>query len=151
WRRRCLASPAPELTLRQWAARRLMKRSFRHGNVSLEGVRDMSVSINWLPGSPFRPPHWPWLLASWMAATGREEHDLADEWVVAPGEFQRGSLQGGKHPAVAEAVYLFQHGPAACRDVLESYLLTNEPLSLVADRCSVPLPVVEAYSHIFCE
>src|SRR5262245_43170832 len=118
---------------------------------SAGGVRDMTMCVNWLAGSPFRPPHWRWVLASQMAATGREEHDLADEWVVAAREFQLGSHQRGKHTAVAEAVYLFQHGPAARRDVLESYLLTNEPLSLVADRCSVPLPVVEAYSHLFCE
>jgi hypothetical protein len=51
--------------------------------------------------------------------------------------------------AVQQAVDLYQTASRLRRAHLEAYLLTGEPLDVVAGRCDLPVPTVEAYANLF--
>jgi hypothetical protein len=111
----------------------------------------MNEWMDLIPGSPFFRPNWRWELASWMVATGRKSvPGIRDRWVDRALRYL--SPEGGRRDLVVkDAARLAQLPTSYERSLLEAYLLTGEPLPVVADRCSMSLKTVEAYTRLFCD
>jgi hypothetical protein len=74
-----------------------------------------------------------------------------DKWIDAAFDFLTAPRRRKCHAALHAAARLFNEGPRLQRDALEAYLLTAEPVDLVARRCSLPTSVAEVYAQTFCD
>jgi hypothetical protein len=111
----------------------------------------------WLVDGPFRAPEWRWMRACYLHERGDRTHPpLDDESVhhalrlLADGGRDGPSRQGASDP-VRAALDIWRGGQALGRYRLEAFLLTREPLEVVAGSCGLPIEVVEAYHEVFFE
>jgi hypothetical protein len=110
----------------------------------------MSSWIDLVPGSLNSPPSWRWGLAQWMVRTGRAVPDhCRDDSVDRAHRYLTGRSGSRRDPAVQQAAELHLDAPRLRRAQLEAYLLTGEPLAVVAGRCAVPVPTAKAYHKLF--
>jgi hypothetical protein len=110
----------------------------------------------WLPDSPLRTPHWRHDRANWLS----HRRSRFDGRIDDPGvrRVKRFLVARDRHspaacdkndPALARALQLFTDDLPHMRSRLEAYLLTSEPLEIVAERCALPLETITTYEHIF--
>jgi hypothetical protein len=110
----------------------------------------MSEWINLVPGSPLSPPSWRWQLATWLATTGRAlPKCYRDAWVARAHRYLAARRDCRRDPAVRHAAALYFDATHLRRAHFEAYLLTGEPLAVVAGRCDVSVPTAEAYAQLF--
>jgi hypothetical protein len=114
----------------------------------------------WLPDSHLRSPAWRYLRALWLIERGKRAQSRFDDAEVR--RMKRG-LGAGKtavpgtaslraerpDPALAQALRLFCDGPPDHRWLLEAFLLTDEPLEVVASRVSLPTVTVRTFHDCF--
>lgn len=113
-------------------------------------TREMRPWMEMVPGSPSFNPWWRWELAEWSVATSRDlPSRYHDEWVVKARDFLLVQHPRAGCDALVEAVGVFREGPCLHRDSLEAYLLTEAPLEIVAERCSLSVPTAEVFGRLF--
>lgn len=104
----------------------------------------------WLPFSFFRRPWWRWRRAEYLVATGRRRDPrLGDEWVVHARDALRGRGGSRSKAAAVRAAGDVWAAESEGKWLLEALLLTEESLDQVAERCGLPVAVVEAYGDVF--
>lgn len=108
--------------------------------------------LNLVPGSPFCRPCWRWDIANWMVTTGKPVPvPYRDQWVDDAIDFLAAAQSRKRHAVIRDAAHLFSEGPALQRDALEAFLLTGEPVAVVASRCSLSVAITELYGRTFCD
>ena len=107
--------------------------------------------LQWLPNSFYRQPHWRWLQAEYLIATGRRMNArIDDEWVSTARKVLQGHrTESASKVAAVRAAREIQFGKPAVKEEWEARLLTEEPLERFAERFAVPTIVVEAFSELF--
>ena len=119
-------------------------------SLSMEGLSMTTHWLDFLPDSPLHRPTWRWQLANWMVATGRDvPHSYREGWVDRVRTSLTTPRRCTSYAAIREATHLFLGCGAVPKAALEAYLLTGEPVEVVSQSCSVPVPVVEAYVKVF--
>lgn len=118
-----------------------------------------STLMDWLPTSPTRSPAWRWLRACHLNEHCRPpDSRIDDESVVQALRFLTSKQhspnlrpQHGSDPAdgAIQAALDLWRMDAPHRWRLEGYLLTDESLEMVAQRCSLPLATVDVYARLF--
>src|SRR5262245_62956989 len=110
----------------------------------------MSDWLDLVPGGPSSPPSWRWDLAAWLTTTGRSvPARYLDAWVGRAQRHLAARRGSRRDPAVRRAAELHLAESRLRRAHLQAYLLTGQPLSVVAGRCDLSAPTVEAYRELF--
>jgi hypothetical protein len=96
---------------------------------------------------------------SWLVERGQRTRRGFDDdgvrrvkrFLGAGGRGPVGPTSGRADPALAEALRLYRDESPNHRWRLEAYLLTDEPMQIVANRCLVSLETAQTYHEIFCD
>ena len=95
----------------------------------------MSDWLDLVPGGPSSPPSWRWDWAAWLTTTGRTvPARYLDTWVGRARRHLAARRGSRRDPAVRRAAELHLGESRPRRAHLQAYLLTGEPLSVVAGR-----------------
>jgi hypothetical protein len=109
----------------------------------------MSDWLDLVPGGLSSPPSWRWDLAAWLTTTGRAvPARYLDSWVDRARRHLTARRGSRRDPAVRQAAELHLGEARLRRAHLQAYLLTGQPLSVVAGRCDLPAPAAEAYRKL---
>lgn len=115
--------------------------------------------IDWLPGSFEHKPSWRWARATWLQDQQQPASlPLDDAWVRRAlafltrhnvGQTKSAFRRTGHDPAIADALSLSREIPPDRRCELEARLLADQPIEVIAQKCSLPVKVVEAYEALW--
>jgi hypothetical protein len=105
------------------------------------------------PSSPYRLPHWRWVLAVHLVASPRSRlRRLADGAVLRAAVYLRDIAHSRAQQRSADlsaAAALWGEGPPARRIQVEARLLAGEDDRAIAARCGLGPEVVAAYADLF--
>jgi len=121
---------------------------------------DAELLSSCLPRSPFRCPDWRWQL-SLIAGRGKRQAiaGLDDEWVKRLMAYDKACEEMGLGLADYPAARIDPSIQGAIKSAfspnrqvvaeLEAWVLTGEPLEIIAASCDLPVDVIEAYEKLF--
>lgn len=107
--------------------------------------------LKWMPGSFSREPHWRFLHAKFLLATGRNRNVRIDEvWLARACNALRDKHDVGTTDAIEiQAARDLWTEESHKKWELEARLLTDEHFDRLAERMRLSPAVVEAYAHVF--
>lgn len=115
-----------------------------------------SDPIYWLPDSPWSSPAHRWLQGRWLHGAGKQVEPHLDEGVRrvqmflhSGGNAEAGADSERADPVLTEAFKLYDDGPTTHKWRLEAYLLTDEPMEVVAERCLIRPDTAQVYHDTF--
>lgn len=111
----------------------------------------------WTSDSPFRPPDWRWLRATWLVEKGQRPIGRVDDaWVVRAWQYLVADRHSPDDPrvepldlAIHEAQYLYRRPDAADVWQMEAFLLTELTAEAVANRLGFAVEAVRVYERLF--
>lgn len=115
--------------------------------------------LDWVPG-PNRTPSWRWRRAQHLVNKHRPMDDrIDDDNVLSAVEFLTAMARASKgkrsrrsappDPDIQSALDLWRTASPNQRSKLEAYLLTEEPLEIIAQRCGLRPQLVVVYHELF--
>jgi hypothetical protein len=103
---------------------------------------------------PFRTPDWRWAAAEQHHVRRTRLQQWEDPLIaqatcyLAAAAVRGDAAAGRRRPDLAAAHAIYRAG-GAVRDMLEAWLLTGEPLDVIAEKTGVTVPTIKAFESIF--